>query len=224
MNTSTNCRPRHLPPRQSNPHPPSLPPSDCSHSHVILSSFPTFPTPAASGYVSTSLTSFYTHSRPLEVPHLAEALSLLPARKATPPHLAQLSLWHLGKDVSPPASRRGSVANFGSLLMPSINFGQMLGSHGLPSLARPRTSRRTYGLFPSLKEEVVSSSRHSLSSYVRPSPRRRNPGHSMLMCQDVASSMQSYVLCITVTVSTLPSRHSGSPYGRDVLRTHPYCM
>ena len=36
---------------------------------------------------------------PLEVPHLAEALSLLPARKATPPHLAQLSLWHLGKDV-----------------------------------------------------------------------------------------------------------------------------
>ena len=35
---------------------------------------------------------------PLEVPH-AEALSLLPARKATPPHLAQLSLWHLGKDV-----------------------------------------------------------------------------------------------------------------------------
>ena len=36
---------------------------------------------------------------PLEVPHLAEALSLLPARKATPSHLAQLSLWHLGKDV-----------------------------------------------------------------------------------------------------------------------------
>ncbi|OLP88445.1 LINE-1 retrotransposable element ORF2 protein [Symbiodinium microadriaticum] len=34
-----------------------------------------------------------------QVPHLTEALSLLPARKATPSHLAQLSLWHLGKDV-----------------------------------------------------------------------------------------------------------------------------
>ena len=33
------------------------------------------------------------------MPHLTEALSLLPARKATPSHLAQLSLWHLGKDV-----------------------------------------------------------------------------------------------------------------------------
>ena len=38
-------------------------------------------------------------SGPIAVPHLMEALSLLPARKATPPHLAQLHLWHLGKDV-----------------------------------------------------------------------------------------------------------------------------
>ena len=36
---------------------------------------------------------------PIEVPRLDEALSLLPVRKATPPHLAQLHLWHLGKDV-----------------------------------------------------------------------------------------------------------------------------
>ncbi|CAE7754304.1 unnamed protein product, partial [Symbiodinium necroappetens] len=36
---------------------------------------------------------------PIQVPRLTEALSLLPARKATPPHLAQLHLWHLGKEV-----------------------------------------------------------------------------------------------------------------------------
>ena len=218
MNTSTNCRQRHLPPRQSNPHPPSLPPLGL----LPLSRHPQFiPHIPHTRCLGTRF--HLTHLLLYPLSALSRCRTLLKrylcCRRARPLHLT-LPNFHCGTLGKMFSSRISpcSVANFGSLLMPSINFGQMLGSHGLLSLARPRTSRRTYGLFPSLKEEVVSSSRHSLSSYVRPSLRRRNPGHSTLMCQDVASSMQSYVLCITVTVSTLPSRHSGSPYRRDVLR------
>ena len=111
-----------------------------------------------------------------------------------------------------------SANNSGNPLMTSINSGRTLGSHGSQSLARPRTSQKIYGLFPSLKEEVASSSKRSLSSYVRPSLRRRGPGHSTLMCQDVALNMQSYVLCITVIVFTPPSRRSGSLFRRDAPR------
>ena len=72
-----------------------------------------------------------------------------------------------------------SANNSGNPLKPSINSGQTPGSHGSLSLAKPRTSQRICGLFPLVKEEVVSSSKRSLSSYVRPSLRRRSPGHSM---------------------------------------------
>ena len=51
------------------------------------------------GYALGTLTALTPAPGPLEVPRLTEALSLLPARKATPPHLAQLHLWHLGKEV-----------------------------------------------------------------------------------------------------------------------------
>ncbi|CAE7585849.1 unnamed protein product, partial [Symbiodinium microadriaticum] len=61
-----------------------------------------------------------------------------------------------------------SANNSGNPLKPSINSGQTPGSHGSLSLAKPRTSQRICGLFPLLKEEVVSSSKRSLSSYVRP--------------------------------------------------------
>ena len=59
-----------------------------------------------------------------------------------------------------------SANNSGSPLMTSINSGRTLGSHGSPSPAKPRTSQKIYGLFPSQKEEVASSSKRSLSSYV----------------------------------------------------------
>ena len=154
---------------------------------------------------------------PLGVPHLAEALSLLPARKATPPHLAQLHLWHLGKDVLLHISPR-SANNSGSPLMTSINSGRTLGSHGSQSPAKPRTSQKIYGLFPSLKEEVASSSKRSLSSYVRPSLRRRQSWPQHAYVPDVALNMQSYVLCITVIVFTPPSRRSGSLFRRDAPR------
>ena len=58
---------------------------------------PSAVTPPGSALVTSSAPQ--PISGPLEVPHLTEALSLLPARKATPPHLAQLHLWHLGKEV-----------------------------------------------------------------------------------------------------------------------------
>ena len=51
------------------------------------------------GYASDELVALPPTPGPLEVPHLTEALSLLPARKATPPHLAQLHLWHLGQEI-----------------------------------------------------------------------------------------------------------------------------
>ena len=94
-----------------------LPSSQLSSTTVEPSSVPTLPPTivptSASSHVhsqatmplDTPLTSS-PHSQPtlgpLGVPHLDEALSLLPASKATPPHLAQLHLWHLGKDVHLP--------------------------------------------------------------------------------------------------------------------------
>ena len=42
------------------------------------------------------------NNTPLNVTELTLALKTLPARKATPQHLAQLLLWHLGKDVIVP--------------------------------------------------------------------------------------------------------------------------
>ena len=91
-----------------------LPTSQLSSTTVEPSSVPTPPStfvttpepPLAHSHPTAPLDAPLIHSPhpqpnlgPLEVPHLAAALSLLPARKATPPHLAQLHLWHLGKTV-----------------------------------------------------------------------------------------------------------------------------
>ena len=91
-----------------------LPTSQLSSTTVEPSSVPTLPStlvttpepPLAHSHATAPLDAPLVHSPhsqptlgPLEVPHLAAALSLLPARKATPPHLAQLHLWHLGKTV-----------------------------------------------------------------------------------------------------------------------------
>ena len=90
---------------------PSTQPSSTTVEPSSVSTLPPriVPTPASSQVHSPATLPLDTpltnspHSQPtlgpLGVPHLAEALSLLPARKATPPHLAQLHLWHLGKDV-----------------------------------------------------------------------------------------------------------------------------
>ena len=70
---------------------------------------------------------------PLGVPHLTEALSLLPARKATPPHLVQLHLWHLGKEVLLP-----HLATFCRLLWQSpCQFPQLWADAWIAWLAKP---------------------------------------------------------------------------------------
>ena len=90
---------------------PSTQPSSTIDAPSPVSTLPprTMPTPVPSQEHLPALMPLDTpltespHSQPtlgpLGVPHLAEAQPMLPARKATPPHLAQLHLWHLGKDV-----------------------------------------------------------------------------------------------------------------------------
>ena len=97
VSTSTDCRHHNFHQRRLNPHPcpPPLQRS-CQLSRLLIYT-------RKPRYLWTHPLTSSPHSRPilgpLGVPHLAEALSLLPARKATPPHLAQLHLWHLGKEV-----------------------------------------------------------------------------------------------------------------------------
>ncbi|CAE7331253.1 Pol, partial [Symbiodinium necroappetens] len=71
-------------------------PPDGAHPASSLDTLPAVQPP---DYASDALVALQPAPGPLEVPHLTEALSLLPARKATPPHLAQLHLWHLGKEA-----------------------------------------------------------------------------------------------------------------------------
>ena len=82
--------------------PPPVPAPSLSVAEAPISSLdhPSAVTPPGPALVTSSAPQ--PTSGPIEVPHLMEALSLLPARKATSPHLAQLHLWHLGKDVPLP--------------------------------------------------------------------------------------------------------------------------
>ena len=142
---------------------------------------------------------------PIQVPRLTEALSLLPARKATPPHLAQLHLWHLGKEVLLP-----HLATFCQRLWRSPHqFHQLWADAWIAWLAKPgKAPDQPENLRPiSLTEGGGRIVVKALTLQLRPS------------LTEATWSWPQYAYVPgpgrTVAVFKLPSRPSGSLYRSD---------